>query len=370
MKINLFATDHHSVSEITRNQFEAVLLNNIREALVAWDISGKIIYWNPAAYLLYGWTPGERIGQFASEVYFPIFNPNIFQPGPENTAGMDIERLCRTKSGREVWVSGRTTALRETWGERSIIGYMDLARDVSERVQMLDRLHSMYIQLAENRRLATVGELASNIAHQINNPLTTIIAEAQLALTDLDRESPVRTSFSAIEEAGWRAQEVIDTLMQFSQAGDESQQEVSIRNCLDRALTLVGASLALNRVELKVDCPGSIHLVHANQAQMVNLWVNLLLSTRALLVDESEHLVLIKIRDENGQVAIEMIQSGVKEIPADIYTLLEPSTNPVGQGSGVELSICREITRQNRGTLSLRGIEKGILIRIDFPAEV
>ncbi len=369
MKINPFFTKNEAASEITGQQFEAVLLYNIREALVAWDNSGKIIYWNPAAYLLYGWTPAERIGQPVSEVYFPLFNPAIFQPGPDNTSGMDIERLCRTKSGREIWVSGRTTALRETCGERRIIGYMDLARDVSERVQMMDRLHSMYMQLSENRRMATVGELASNIAHQINNPLTTIIAEAQLALQDLDNPSPMRTSLTAIEEAGWRAQEVIDTLMQFSKSGDDSLQEVSIRECLDRALTLVGASLAINRVELKVDCPGSIHPLRANSAQIVNLWVNLLLSTRALFVDQQEHLVLINMRDEPGQVVIDMIQSGISGLPEDVNTLLEPSVNPVGYGNGMELSICREITRQNRGALSLHGTDDGIIIRIEFHVE-
>jgi two-component system NtrC family sensor kinase len=283
---------------------------------------------------------------------------------------MDIERLCRTKHGREIWVSGRTTALRETKGERKIIGYMDLARDVSDRVQMMDRLHSMYLKLAENRKLAAIGELASNIAHQINNPLTTIIAEAQLALTELEPGAAVSTSFTAIEQAGWRAQQVIDTLLQFSKSGDETQQNVSIRDCLDRALTLVGASLAINRVELKVDCPGSFHPVRANQTQMVNLWVNLLLSTKVFFSDGCEHPVFINAHEEPGTVVIQMIQTGISGLPVEINSLLEPSLNPYGFGSGMELSICREITRQNRGTMSLHGIDKGILIRIEFPTEV
>jgi PAS domain S-box-containing protein len=352
------------------DQFESVLLYNIREALVAWDTEGRITYWNPAAYLLYGWTPSERIGQSALDVYFPIFNPAINQPGPENTAGMDIQRLCRTKNGREVWVSGRTTALRETGGQRRIIGYMDLARDISDRVQMMARLHSMYLQLAENRKLVAIGELAASIAHQINNPLTTIIAEAQLALADLDKDLPATSSFSAIEQAGWRAQQVVDTLLQFSRASDDSQQNVSIGGSLERALTLVGASLAINRVELKVDCPGSLHPVRANETQLVNLWVNLLLSTRSLLIDGSEHRVLVCVHEEPGVVVIDMTQTGIKQVPGEIAALLEPSLTPYGQGNGMELSICREITRQNRGTMNVHGIDKGILIRIEFPTEV
>jgi PAS domain S-box-containing protein len=369
MKINLNGSGQNHTDKLG-GQFESVLLYNIREALVAWDTAGLITYWNPAAYLLYGWTPSERIGQPAADVYFPIFNPSVNQPGPENTAGMDIERLCRTKNGREVWVSGRTTALRETGGQRRIIGYMDLARDVSDRVQMMARLHSMYLQLAENRKLVAVGELAANIAHQINNPLTTIIAEAQLALGDLEKDLPVTSSFSAIEQAGWRAQQVVDTLLQFSRARDDTQQDVSIGGSLERALTLVGASLAINRVELKVDCPGSFHPVRANEAQLVNLWVNLFLSTRSLLIDGCEHCVLVSAHEEPGIVVIEMTQTGIKPIPDEITSLLEPSLNPYGYGSGMELSICREITRQNRGSMSIHGIDKGILIRIEFPTEV
>ena len=69
-------------------------------------------------------------------------------------------------------------------------------------------------------------------------------------------------------------------------------------------------------------------------------------------------------------MVIEMIQMGIKDLPVDVNALLEPSVTPVGYGTGMELSICREITRQNRGTMSLHSMDKGILIRIEFPAEV
>lgn len=351
-------------------RFESVLLNNVREAMVAWDTAGTIIYWNPAAFLLYGWSPGECLGKSVEEAYFPLFNPQIIPPGPENTAGQDIERICMTRAGREIWVSGRTTALRETVGARRIIGYMDLARDVSDRVRMMDRLHSMYLQLSEQRRLAAVGELAASVAHQINNPLTAILAEAQLGLRDPGLDVDLRPAFEAIEQAGWRAQQVVDTLLQYSKPGDDTLQEVSIRNTLDRALTLVGASFAIDHVELKISCPGGNRLVRANPNQLVNLWVNLLLSTRALFQNGCDHTVLVDVIDEGSAVRIEMLVSGVKALADEAAALLEPGMSPPGYGSGMELSICREIARQNHGSLTAKTIDRDILFRIEFPAEV
>ncbi len=69
-----------------------MLLNNIREAMVVWDLEGRITYWNPAAYLLYGWTANERLGLDVEEAFYPMFTPTVIQPGEENTGGFEIER--------------------------------------------------------------------------------------------------------------------------------------------------------------------------------------------------------------------------------------------------------------------------------------
>ncbi len=72
-------------------------------------------------------------------------------------------------------------------------------------------------RLAQSVRLAAIGELASGVAHLINNPLTTIIADAQIILQMLPPDHPARESAEAIEEAGWRAQRVVQLLLEFSQ---------------------------------------------------------------------------------------------------------------------------------------------------------
>jgi PAS domain S-box-containing protein len=367
--------NHKMQLEIERSleqiRYQALLLNNVRDAVVVWDMEGRITYWNPAAQGLFGWSPKERLGQDVETCYLEMFTPAVLVPPEHGTSGHEVERQCRGKDGRLTWVSSRVATLRDYGAGGRIVGYMDVVRDISERKEMQAQIQSAQTQLVQSARLAAIGELASGVAHYINNPLTTIIADSQLLLQELPTGHPGRESAEAIVDAGWRAQSVVQRLLEFSRPPSGAMGLVSVNSTIERALVLVGSHVRSPAVNLEVELADDLPLVRGDARQLEDLWVNLLLVARDATGDGGRHTIRLRSQPSGQSVLIEVRDDGVAIPPDQLASIFEPSfigpTN--GRGSGMELSICREIVRQHRGEISAQSsVQGGTAFRVDLPA--
>lgn len=352
-------------------RYQAMLLNNVRDAVVVWELSGRITFWNPAAQVLFGWSAEERIGQDVKECYLNIFEPSIILPAAGSTSGIEVERRCTSKDGKEIWVSSRISALREGGQENTIIGYMDVVRNITERKRMLAQIQSAQTQLVQAARLAAIGELASGVAHQIGNPLTTIIAEAQLLLQSIPSDHPARESAEAIEKAGWRVQQAINHLLEFSRPAPDTLDILDVNETIHHALSLVGEHILASHINLVTHLDDELPKVRGNARQLEDLWVNLLLVARDATEDGKSHEILITSTcAENEEILIEVSHDGQSLSQAQLDSIFEPNfiEATTGRGSGMELSICREIVRQHRGRITAASNSKGgTTFRVTLP---
>lgn len=486
-------------------RYQAMLLNNVRDAIVVWDLQGRITFWNPAAWGLFGWSPEERLGRSVSQVYLNIFDPPIVLPKESETTAPHIVRRFTNRAGKPTWVSSQVIALRGSDPPGRLTGYMDIshditrrleaeealrdsearyraivedyqtelicrfkpngaltfanevycryfgknradlmgmnilffvpdddrprlvqhlsgfsvdhsvatlehrivlaergqrwlqrtdraifddrghifefqsvARDITDRKLLEDQIQAAQVQLVQAARMATIGEVASGVAHQIYNPLTTIIADAQLLLRTLPESSPGRESVEAIHEAGWRLQQVVQNLMEFTRPPGEQAELTAVNDTIHQALALVRPSLETIACQVETNLADDLPPVRANTRQLENLWVNLLLLARDALTlkrsGDPSAIIRITTHIENQEWVVVEVQDNGKLIPqAQIGTIFEPNfigaTN--GRGAGMELSICREIVRQHSGQISvLSDPEHDTIFRVSLPVEV
>jgi PAS domain S-box-containing protein len=249
------------------------------------------------------------------------------------------------------------------WQEWTVHGIMDeqqklvecqaVGRDITERKLMEDQIQAAQARLAQANRLASIGQLASSVAHQLSNPLTTIIGDAQLLLHNLDKENSDRESAQAIVDAGWRAQQVIDELLQFSASSEGDRKDVSLQRAIQKALLLSDPHIQDSGLELSVDLPAQELIVLGNEQQLADLCINMILA----IVSQSEtrkiRRMVIKGQLENGSVRLAFAHDGLPVTPEEAQTILEPQLIPTSAkwGTGMELSICREIVRQHGGAM-------------------
>jgi len=328
---------------------------------------------------------------FVNETYCRYFGKNrdelvgsnflaVVSPEDREDVREKFARLCKVRPTQtyenRIQLPGGEIRWHE-WTDRAIfdhhghfIEFQSVGRDITERKQMEAEIQSAQARLAQQGRLAAIGELAASVAHQINNPLTTIIGEAQLLLQDRKRAGSERDSVEAIEKAGWRAQKVVQELMEFSRPAVDTLESISINQTIEQALILVGAHIEANGVKLCVDLGKDLPHVRGNLRQFENLWVNLLLVARASTADCGSHSINIRTASVDRQsIWIEVIDGGKVISEAELETIFEPGLSPSGRGSGIELSICREIVRQNHGSISVRSCELGTTFSIIIPVE-
>jgi PAS domain S-box-containing protein len=255
-----------------------------------------------------------------------------------------------------------------------IFEFQSVGRDITDRKKMEAQIQAAQAHLIQAARMATIGEVASGVAHQIYNPLTTIIADAQILLRSLSADQPGRDSAEAIEQAGWRLQQVIQRLMEFSRPASEALEPVSITQTIQAAVSLVYANLEAAGCRLQVELGEDLPAVQGNQRQLEALWVNLLLLARDASDDGRAHTVHITSRRSPPNVAIVEICDDGRPIPADqLPAVFEPNfIGPKsGRGTGIELSICREIVRQHGGHIIAESApERKTIFRVTLPGGV
>jgi len=349
-----------------QGEYLAILLDAMRDAVVVWDLDRAITCWNSAAENLFSAEKALRLGKDAGEVFLPHFRPPLMEveKAPEEKTG----QLCQYfPTGSEpVWVILQVTPLYHQNEPGRQVGTLCIAHDQPTLPQ--EQELALFAQAA---RMASISELASGVAHHISNPLTTIIADAQLLSRRLGQNSQDKESAEAILEAGWRAQAVIGELMKLSQPSGAACEPVSINQTIQSALLLASTSLQSCGIRIHSSLAGNLPPISANPRQLTDLWVNLLLLTRSAMKDQQGFQVLIQSRlTEEEAIEVLFAGEGASIVPRQVEGVFEPGliNNEEGRGAGLELNICREIARQNHGRIYVTSAETGSAVRVVFNA--
>ncbi|MBI4063183.1 MAG: PAS-domain containing protein [Elusimicrobia bacterium] len=236
-------------------------------------------------------------------------------------------------------------------------------RDVTEK----KKLEKMIFQ---SEKMAAVGQLAGGIAHELNNPLTGILATTQLVLADLgDDSGQLKEDLKAIEEAAQRCRRIVTNLLGFSRSNLLSLGPVSFFNCLKHVLDLLTNEAALNKTALinKVD-PG-IPPVLASAIELEQVLTNLILNSIQAMPQGGAVTISSRLLDQ-GRLLVEIEDAGTGIAREHLSRIFEPffTTKATGKGTGLGLAISSRILQQFRGNLAIEssGSGKGTKARIEL----
>ena len=270
------------------------------------------------------------------------------------------------KDGQYRWLRDYSRPIKEP-PEQNVKRIIGAAQDITLAKYMENQLEIAQKRLIQNTRLAAIGELASGFAHHINNPLTSVIAETHLLLQHLPDEHPGRESAEIIQKASWRIYNDIQKLIELTKPITITLEKTNVNNTLDIALGLISDHLLVKNVDISKDYSPRDPYILANEYQLWDLWINLILLTLDANPDQ------IRIKTEitpDNQVAISIWDNGKYISPEEIEALLDADfiTLPGERGIGIEMRIYQEIIRQYGGEISISSDEqRGTIQRIIFP---
>ena len=363
----------------TRQQ--AALLDLTHDTVFVRDTQDVITFWNRGAQELYGWSAAQAVGRLVHTLLrtrFPVPLEEITQK-LRSTGRWEGELIHTRQDNSEVVVASRWSLQRN---EASIpIATLETNNDITAHKQSQDALLQAQTELARITRVTTLGELAASIAHEVNQPLTAIVADANAALNWLAMEEPnlsvVRETLAAIVKDGERAAEILTRIRGMLTRSSQPFQPCDLGSVVRETLPLVRSEFTRHSVRVEIDLSADLPFVSGDfillQQVLLNLLVNAAEASRE--VDPARRVVSVNtlLQKDNARLSsvVEVRDAGVGIREADLPRLFEAfyTTKPLGLGMG--LSISSAILERHGGRLWVTAnLDHGVTFHFAIPALV
>jgi two-component system NtrC family sensor kinase len=328
------------------NAFNDRIISSIPSALAVLKGHQRLVVsMNPACLKAFGLTSDEVEGRPVREV-LPLaeLDRTILEIIEGGKPGRQAEMRYTPSDRAERWFVVSVTPL-PTEAEAEIEALLIL-NDVTEQKQQQE-------QLQETSRLASVGQLAAGVSHEINNPLTAVLGFSLLALNaDLSRE--VRSDIERVHTQAERASKIVQNLLAFARKHEPDRQYLHVATVLDRALELKSYDFRTNNIEVSREWPTDLPATLLDEHQMVQVILNILTNAeQAMVMSRGKGRLHVRSFRERDNIRISISDDGPGISPECLKRVFEPffTTKEVGKGTGLGLSICYGLVEQHGGHL-------------------
>lgn len=338
----------------------------------------RFIYASPAVEHLLGFSVDEIIGMSAYELYHPddVEDFKRRRPSVYYDKGFYTHTYrFRCKDGHYTWLESTSRSIRDTvTGELKEI--LVVSRDVSRRIESEARVLQYQKELNRAARLAVMGEMASGLAHELNQPLTAIVnyargIERRLSATPpltLEELSPV---LQRITSTALRAGGILHRMMDFARKQEPVREPLDLHRLIDNLLEFCSSSAGQHNVLLENRTPTGLPPVMADRVQLEQVFLNLLLnaieSSHSEADDEPLTVWVEASLQKSDQVIISVFDQG-EGISCEIEQLFEQFYTTKAEGLGMGLPISRSLVEAHGGQLTAENLpEGGAVFRVILP---
>jgi PAS domain S-box-containing protein len=236
-------------------------------------------------------------------------------------------------------------------------------RDITERKKMQE-------QLVVQDRLASIGELASGIAHEINNPLTGILGLSELIL-DTNVPADVREDLKTIHSEAQRTVRIVQNLLAFARKQPQEKQSINVNDSISKVLELRAYEQKVSNINMITRFAPDLPEVKANAFQLQQVFINIIINAEYFMIKAHNRGTLtIATEQVDNIVRISIADDGPGIVKKNLLRMFSPffTTKEVGKGTGLGLSICHGIVTEHDGRIYAESeVGKGATFIIELP---
>ena len=348
------------------------ILENMTDGYFEVDIAGNFTFFNDSYCEILGYTKDEMMGmnnrkymdkENARKVY-QTFN-KVYTTG-KPARGFDGEVI--RKDGTKRFTEASISLVRNAQGEP--VGFRGVVRDTTERKQMEAERDDMEQRAQLASRLSVVGEMASGIVHEINNPLTSVIGFAEM-LTHKDLPEDAREYATIINNEGKRVASIASRLLNFARHQKPETAYTDINELLKNTLDLQTYEMTTGNIKVTTDLDPHLPQTMADPGQLQQVFLNIMLNARtSMRAAHGGGKLLVKTEALDDTIRISIKDDGPGIPKENLKRIFNPffTTRKAGEGTGLGLSICQGIISSHKGMIYAEStLRKGATFIIELP---
>ncbi len=369
-----YARERGEAEERIRKQ--AALLDKARDAIIAYDMDGRVIYWNKSAERLTGWSKEEMLGEKARE--------RLYERNQEGKLSDCWETLMASgewkgelyqeaKDGDEIVVESRWTLVRETDGTPESV--LVINTDITER----KRLESQFLR---SQRMESIGRLVSGIAHDLGNLLVPISLGVKVLQQRFGDDEKASRTLSVIQNSAERGSDMVDQVLAFARGVEGERVALQLDTIIEDVQNITDETFP-EEIDVQVEVDDDLQQIVGDATQIQQVLMNLCVNARDAMPDggtltiQAENVTLderdarMNIDAESGTYVCATVSDTGVGMPEEVIDkIFEPffSTKPEGEGTGLGLSTAYSIVKGHDGFIDVRSEEgAGTTFRIFWP---
>jgi PAS domain S-box-containing protein len=344
------------------------------------DAHGNVNEWNQQAAKITNFTKAEVMGRdlvvdfIASEYKNSV--STVLDKALEGEETANFEFCLLSKSGTRINILLNSSTRRDAMGQ--VVGVIGVGQDITElervRIEQEEERKASTAQIIQASKLATLGEMSTSVAHELNQPLNVIRMAASNSRRKISKGTAdpkyLNDKLERIEEQTARAAAIIDHMRIFGREAKEAPIPIDPGKMVTNALALVGEQLRLAEIEIMTEFPEDCSLISGHPILIEQVIINLITNARdAMAKKGGESKITLRVTESNKRVHIMSEDTG-GGIPEDVMPrIFEPfyTTKEMGEGTGLGLSVSYGIIRDMNGTIIAENTDHGARFTITFP---
>jgi histidine kinase len=347
------------------------IFDNIPNPVFVLDMDSlEILDCNTSVKGIYGYNKNEMIERSFLELFRPEEKDHYAKMIKNNSVINQARHL--NKDGGALFVNIRISPSEYPGGKVLLVTTSDITRRLETEQQLI-----------QASKMATLGEMATGVAHELNQPLSVIKTASRFFMKKINKKEKIEdevlyTLSEEIDSYVDRATKIINHMRQFGRKSDTTLEKVRVNAVLEKAFEILGQQLKVRGVEVFWDLELDLPLILADPDRLEQVFVNLLINARDA-IDENQQShppgkaakkISLKTRSDGKEITVEISDTGPGIEGAILERIFEPffTTKKVGQGTGLGLSISYGIIHDCKGSIrAVSGKGKGTTFIMKFP---
>jgi len=358
---------------VSDEQYRSLFESNPQPMWVYETKTLRFLAVNEAAIEHYGYTRAEFLAMtikgLKNQEAVPLKQSALEGDGPAQAELVQHRKKDGTVIDVEITANGIVFSSRQA--------QLVLALDVTEKLkaraalqEKVDELALMTQQLWHTSKLATMGELAASVAHELNNPLATVSLRVETLMNQLAHDEPKRRSLQIVISEVERMAKLVFNLLQFTRRNYRQVSTIDVSEEITKSIDLIRYYLRNRRISVATEFDESLPSIHADRQQLRQVFLNLMTNAGDAMPEGGVLSVRVRNQAEGGKILIEFSDTGAGIAPDKLQRVWEPfyTSKPEGKGTGLGLSICIRIIEEHGGAISLDSeVGKGTTVSVVLP---